>query len=152
MTQNNLGATLQTLGARETGTARLEEAVAAYRAALQEYTRDRVPLDWAMTQNNLGNAPGPSARDRHKGSAVSACGAALEERTRDRVPLDWAFTHGSMSNLHLALFDKTGEAAELDLAQAALDDAREVFTEAQASQYLAMADTLQTEIDARRRR
>ncbi len=45
-----------TLGERESGTARLEEAVAAYRAALKERTRDRVPLDWAMTQNNLGNA------------------------------------------------------------------------------------------------
>jgi len=29
-TQNNLGAALQSLGARESGTARLEEAVAAY--------------------------------------------------------------------------------------------------------------------------
>ena len=30
--------------------------MAAYRAALEERTRDRVPLDWAMTQMNLGNA------------------------------------------------------------------------------------------------
>ena len=43
-------------GERESGTARLEEAVAAYRAALEERTRERVPLDWAMTQNNLGIA------------------------------------------------------------------------------------------------
>ena len=28
----------------------------AFRAALEEYTRERVPLDWAMTQNNLGVA------------------------------------------------------------------------------------------------
>jgi hypothetical protein len=32
------------------------EAVAAYRGALEERTRARVPLDWAATQNNLGNA------------------------------------------------------------------------------------------------
>ena len=44
------------LGERESGTARLEEAVAAYREALQENTRARVPLDWARTQMNLGNA------------------------------------------------------------------------------------------------
>jgi hypothetical protein len=44
-TQNNLGLVLSTLGARENGTARLEEAVAAYRAALEEMTRMRVPLD-----------------------------------------------------------------------------------------------------------
>ena len=55
-TQNNLGAALRTLGERESGTARLEVAVAAFRAALTERTRERVPLDWAMTQNNLGNA------------------------------------------------------------------------------------------------
>jgi hypothetical protein len=47
MTQNNLGIALQTLGARESGTARLEEAVTAYRDALLERTRDRVPLQWA---------------------------------------------------------------------------------------------------------
>ncbi len=47
---------MRALGERESGTARLEEAVAAYRAALKEYTRERVPLDWATTQNNLGTA------------------------------------------------------------------------------------------------
>ena len=31
-------------------------AIAAYRAALEERTRERVPLDWAATQNNLGTA------------------------------------------------------------------------------------------------
>ncbi len=41
---------------RESGTARLEEAVVAYRARLEEYSRERVPLDWAATQNNLGTA------------------------------------------------------------------------------------------------
>jgi hypothetical protein len=46
----------EALGQRESGTARLEEGVTAYRDALKEYTRERVPLDWAMTQNNLGNA------------------------------------------------------------------------------------------------
>ena len=44
-TQNNLGNALPRLGEREAGTARLEEAVAAYRAALQEHTQERVPLD-----------------------------------------------------------------------------------------------------------
>jgi hypothetical protein len=40
-----LGTALLRLGERESGTARLEDAVAAYRAALQEFTRGRVPLD-----------------------------------------------------------------------------------------------------------
>src|SRR5262245_39752243 len=52
----HLGIALRTLGEREGDTARLEEAVAAFRDALKERTRERVPLDWAMTQNNLGIA------------------------------------------------------------------------------------------------
>jgi hypothetical protein len=44
------------LGERKSGTERLAEAVSACRAALEERTRERVPLDWATTQNNLGNA------------------------------------------------------------------------------------------------
>ena len=56
MTQNNLGIALAMLRQRETGTERLLEAVEAYRDALKERTRERVPLQWAMTQNNLGNA------------------------------------------------------------------------------------------------
>ena len=30
--------------------------MAAFQEALKEYTRERVPLDWATTQNNLGSA------------------------------------------------------------------------------------------------
>jgi hypothetical protein len=59
MAQNNLGNALATLGEREAGeagTTWLAEAVAAFRAALQERTRERVPLDWATAQMNLGSA------------------------------------------------------------------------------------------------
>ncbi|MGH6839150.1 MAG: hypothetical protein ACREDT_10185 [Methylocella sp.] len=55
-TQTNLGGALSTLGERESGTARLEEAVSAYREALQEYTRARAPLQWAMCTGNQGVA------------------------------------------------------------------------------------------------
>jgi len=54
--QNSLGNALATLGARDKGTARLQEAVAAYRAALSECTRERAPLQWASTQLNLAAA------------------------------------------------------------------------------------------------
>ena len=47
---------MKSLGERESGTARLEEAVAAYREALKERTRERVPLQWAVTQRNLKTA------------------------------------------------------------------------------------------------
>jgi hypothetical protein len=54
MTQNNLGNALTRLGERDSGTARLEEAVAAYRAALTERTRERVPLQWAISFGSQG--------------------------------------------------------------------------------------------------
>jgi hypothetical protein len=52
----NLGTALRMLGERESGTAQLEAAVAAYHAVLEEWTRERVLLDWAATQMNLGTA------------------------------------------------------------------------------------------------
>ena len=54
MTQSNLGAALWTLGERESGTARLEEAVAAYRAALEEQTRSGF-RSIGRDADNLGN-------------------------------------------------------------------------------------------------
>jgi tetratricopeptide (TPR) repeat protein len=39
---------------RESGTAKLEEAVAAHRDALKEMTRERAPLQWAMSFGNQG--------------------------------------------------------------------------------------------------
>ncbi|MDD9818808.1 MAG: tetratricopeptide repeat protein, partial [Gammaproteobacteria bacterium] len=86
MIQNNLGIALAALGERESGTRRLEEGVAAYRLALEERTRERVPLDWAMTQNNLGSALA-ALGERESGTrrleeGVAAYRLALEERTR----------------------------------------------------------------------
>jgi hypothetical protein len=40
---NNLAGTLQLLGERESGTARIEEALAAFREAVKGYTRIRTP-------------------------------------------------------------------------------------------------------------
>jgi hypothetical protein len=41
MTQINLGGALMELGRRESGTTRLEEAVIAYRAAIEELSSER---------------------------------------------------------------------------------------------------------------
>jgi hypothetical protein len=54
--QGNLGEALTELGERESGTARLEEAVANYRESLKERTRVRVPLNWARSTGNQGFA------------------------------------------------------------------------------------------------
>lgn len=124
---NNLGVALQTLGQRETDTARLEQAVSAYQEALKERTRDRAPLDWAMTQNNLGNALwslGQRETDTARlEQAVAACQAALKERTRDRVPLDWAATQNNLGNALWSLGQRETDTARLDQAVAAYKEA-----------------------------
>jgi tetratricopeptide (TPR) repeat protein len=132
MTQNNLGAALETLGERESGTSRLEEAVAAYRAALEEYTRERVPLAWAMTQNNLGNALRVLGQ-RESGTArleeaVAAYRSALEERTRERVPLDWAKTQNNLGTALETLGERESGTARLEEAVAAYRSALEERT------------------------
>jgi tetratricopeptide (TPR) repeat protein len=83
----------------------LERAISAFSAALNERSRERVPLDWAMTQNNLGNTLSALGQ-RESGTArleeaVSVFRAALEERTLDQVPLNWAMTQ---NNLGVALW------------------------------------------------
>ena len=92
----NLGNALKALGGRESGTARLKEAVTAYRETLHEYTRARAPLEWARTQMNLGVALArlgerESGRARLE-EAVAAFREALQEYTRARAPLEWART------------------------------------------------------------
>ena len=120
---NLLGTALQRIGERKSDTARLDAAVAAYRAALEERTRDRVPLDWAATQNNLGNALSVlGVRERGTArleEAVTAYRAALEEWTRALVPLDWAKTQNNLGNALRLLGERTSDAARLEEAVAA---------------------------------
>ena len=69
------------LGERESDAEYLEQAIAACRAALQELPREHVPLAWAGTQNNLGNAlgilGGLESNAEHLKQAIAAYRAAL---------------------------------------------------------------------------
>jgi tetratricopeptide (TPR) repeat protein len=131
-TQMELGVALETLGERERGTARFEEAVAAYRDALQEQTRARVPLEWAMTQVNLGNAL-LRLGERESGTArleeaVSAYREALQEYTRARVSLDWAMTQFNLALAYRALCDKDHQPLLDRLRQIPAPPARPAYT------------------------
>ncbi|MBP7001084.1 tetratricopeptide repeat protein [Amaricoccus sp.] len=128
---NKLGHALARLGARESGTARLEEAVAAYRAALKEYARDRTPLDWARTQNNLGAAL-RTLGARESGTArleeaVAAYRAALEEYARERAPLDWARTQNNLGAALRTLGERESGTARLEEAVASCRAALEEY-------------------------
>jgi hypothetical protein len=85
-----LGDALTTVGEQSGKNADLVEAILRYRTTLSSYRRDRVPLDWAMTQNNLGIAlealgerePGTA----HLLEAVSAYRAAARRTVFYRGP------------------------------------------------------------------
>jgi hypothetical protein len=70
----------------------LEKAAEACRAALEVCTREQVPLDWAMTQYNLGNALGAlgererrTARLEEAATAFDAC-LTVMDTTAEWVP------------------------------------------------------------------
>jgi hypothetical protein len=113
-------------------------------APLEVYTREQLPQDWAMTQNNLGLALVNQGL-RSEGTtgaellaqAVSAFRSALEVYTREQLPQNWS---GTQNNLGLALYVEglRSEGAEvtklLDKAVAAYRSALEVFTREQMPQ------------------
>ena len=107
--------------------AALVDAIARYRALLDRRPRERVPLDWAMTQNNLGNAL-RTLGERESGTArldeaITAYREALKEWTRERVPLDWAMTQNNLGNALLRLGERESGTARLDEAVAAYREA-----------------------------
>jgi len=102
--QHTLAEALQRLGARERGTALLEEGVTCCQAALQVRTRDRDPQAWAESQARLGSLLSQLG-EREAGTerllaAVAALRESLKEHTRSRSPLAWGNTH---NNIGIAL-------------------------------------------------
>lgn len=124
---NDLGVALKTRGEQDNGTDRLEQAVATHKAALLERTRDRVPLDWALTQMNLGNAlqtlGSRESGTARLGQAVAAYKAALTEIARDQVPLDWAAAQMNMGIALQTLGERENSSAQLHDAIRAHEDA-----------------------------
>ena len=95
-----LADSLSTLGEQSGENPPLEEAVVRYKEVLTHYTRQKVPLDWATTQKNLGNAF-LRLGERESGTArleeaVEAYREALQEWTREKVPLSWATTQNNL--------------------------------------------------------
>jgi uncharacterized caspase-like protein len=131
-TQNHRGRALAILGWRESGTARLEAAVATDREALGEFAQQRARLDWASTQTNLGNALrslGEREGDAtHLEEAVAAFREALREQTRERAPLDWAKTQSFLAVALWRLGERESGPTHLQEAVAAEREALKELT------------------------
>jgi tetratricopeptide (TPR) repeat protein len=139
MTQNNLGEALRSLGHilisfgnSEIGKARLEEAVVAYRAALEEFRRTREPLYWAASQNNLGAALTElgelESGTKRLEEGMAAYRAALQEYTRERVPLKWALMQNNLGNALSTLGVRDGAVHWLEEAVVSHRNALEEFS------------------------
>ncbi len=104
-----LGFIHTSLAGIEDTAANCRAAIRAYEAALQVYTCDRLPMDYAMTQNNLGNAlrtlAGVEDTAANCRAAIRAFEAALQVYTCDRLPMDYAMTQ---NNLGVALHTLAG--------------------------------------------
>ena len=79
----------------------------AFRAALEERTRERAPFDWAATHNNLGNVLNilgkrEESTARHE-QAIAAFKTALSEYTRERAPLQWAMVNYNLGGTFFLL-------------------------------------------------
>jgi exonuclease VII small subunit len=110
--------------------AALRRAVALYGRVLELWPVERVPLQWAMAQNNLGTALARLG-ERESGTArleqaVEAYQAALEECTRERVSLVWARMQNNLGNALSRLGQRESGTARLEQAveayQAALEE------------------------------
>jgi len=110
----------------------LNRAIAAYRSALKEYTREKAPLQWAATQNNLGNGLA-SLGEREIGTerleaAVASFREALKEYTREKVPLQWAGTQNNLGNVLSVLGERENNTEHLETAVAAYREALKEWT------------------------
>jgi Asp-tRNA(Asn)/Glu-tRNA(Gln) amidotransferase A subunit family amidase len=101
--------------------------------------RERAPLDWAETQNNLGGALrvlGERGDDDALRRAVAAYEAALEERTRERAPLDWATTQSNLGTA-LRVLGERGDDQALRRAVTAFEAALSEVSRRNAPAYVA---------------
>ena len=124
----------------------MKAAVAAYRAALEVRIRERTPLDWAITQTNLGkslSALGYWTEDVDVlKQAVATHRAVLEVRNREQVPLHWATTQTNVGNALLALGKGSGGLKYLEQAVAAYRAVLEVYKREQVPLYWALQTNL----------
>lgn len=114
----------------------IEEAVISYREVLKEFTREKVPLRWAMTQNSLGTAL--TSMGNRKGStsqieeAVVVLREALKVLIQDKVPLDWARTQGNLGVALSSLGEREDSTSHLEEAVIAYREALKEFTRERA--------------------
>ncbi len=117
---------------------------------LTVYTRDDMPAQWAMTQNNLGNAlrtlgerAGGQDGLKALNEAVAAFRSAREVCSRDEMPAQWAMTQNNLGTALWTLGERAGGEdglKALNEAVTAYEAALGVLREMQADHYAALVE------------
>ena len=104
----------------------LERAIDCYSQGLSLVDRDTRPLDWALAQNNLGNALRRRARKtgsvKDAEQAIRAYDEACEVLTRERAPIEHARIKKNLGASY-ALLDSAGAGRFTERALAAYREA-----------------------------
>jgi tetratricopeptide (TPR) repeat protein len=88
-------------------------------------------MDWAMIQNNLGNAYGAMGERGDTDAldkAVTAYKAALTIRTQEAAPMGWAMTQNNLGTAYMAMGER-GDTDVLDKAVTAYKAALSIRTQ-----------------------
>ncbi|MBX3572601.1 MAG: caspase family protein [Mesorhizobium sp.] len=129
---NNIGVAQVELGTRLGDPSMFKEAAQVHHQALDVFTRESDPVQWAWTQSLLANAflmqSEYDADPELYAAAVGAYEASLEVRTRESYPIDWARVQQNIGIARLGLARRTDSVAAVDEAIAAFELASLEFT------------------------
>jgi len=107
-------------------------AITAYNEALRSYTFSQFSMDYAITQNNLGNAYRTLAKVEDKVDncrlAIKAFQEALKVSTLEEFPMDYAMTQNNLGTAYCTLAEVEAKADNCRLAIEAFQEALKVFT------------------------
>ena len=111
----------------------MKNAIGAYQQALKVYTFERFPMDYGMTQNNLGNAYSTLAEVESKSEncklAIKAYEEALKVRTLDRFPMDYGMTRNNLGTAYWTLAEVEDKRENCKRGKKAYEQALKVYTE-----------------------
>jgi tetratricopeptide (TPR) repeat protein len=127
----------------------LEESVALHRKVLDQWTRERAPSLWALTQNRLGIALsrlGEQSDTRATGlprfqAALDAYRESLKEYTRESSPRDWAGVQVNLGNVLSSLGQRERDREKLEDAAKAYREALQELSRDREPSMWAMAET-----------
>lgn len=125
----NLGVAFNTLPGRDRQ-ANLERAIVYYNGAMQIYTRQAFPMEWATIQHNLGSAYSDlpqGDRQANLEKAIVCYEAALEVYRRETFPDKWAGTMQNLGSAYLKL-PQGDRQANLEKAITCYEAALEIYT------------------------